>query len=178
MRLNFYPPRKLVLASLAATSVACTPIPIYQPPSDRVDRAHIKIDFQDESLLFGVAILYKVEKPILCGKPMKVERMVVISKGNPLISDQNPAGVYVPTGRRMTLSSMGLNDKNPACGRAFSFIPEAGKSYSLRVANNSDRYSGSKPCGEVDLLQYQSSVRTDGASVEVPSFQFEACVQN
>jgi len=173
MRHRLFARNCLVTVALVVTLSACTPIPIYKPPSDDVDRAHIKIDFQDQSLLFGVAMLYRVVNPIVCSQPMKVERMLIINKGNPLIKDLNPTGAEIASGKRMTFTLMGLHDGLASCGRAFSFVPEAGKQYALRASNDAVPYSSSKPCN-LDLLQYTSS---DGAAADVPSFQFEACLQ-
>ena len=104
---------------------------------------------------------------------MKVERMLVINKGNSLINDQNPTGVDIASGKRMAFTLMGLKDAFPTCGRAFSFVPEAVKRYALRALNNTDRSSSSKPCS-LDRLQYTSY---DEASADVASFHFEACLQ-
>jgi hypothetical protein len=104
---------------------------------------------------------------------MQGERMVVIKKGNPLITNQNPTGVHVVAGKRLTFSFVGLNDGHPACRRAFSFVPEADKRYVLRASNDAAPFSSSQDCNVTLMLD----ISPDEATTKVSTFQIEACSQ-
>lgn len=159
----------LLMVSLAS----CAPIPIYQPPTDTTQSAQLKLSLKDESRLLGVAIISRIEGDIICGEPLpNLQKMIVISKGNPLISNLNPSGVYIPAGRRFTLSAMGLNDGFRECGRIVSFVPKAGSRYEITLTNITTRTSDAPPTAcPIGLVEV-----TPGTSTKEPvETTYEQC---
>ena len=147
--------RPYMIAAVIALA-GCTPIPIYKSAAG-VDTAHIALSFQDQSILAGVAMISRIEGKITCGEPLpNLQRMIVISKGNPLITDVNREGVHIPANKRFTLVATGLNDGFSACGRVISFLPNAGSRYEIAMTNTTVRQSGAAPAacpiGLVEVL--------------------------
>ena len=168
------------IAVLTVSLNACAPIPIYQPPSDTKNSAHIRLSFEDESILAGVATVSRIEGDIICGEPLpNLERMIVISKGNPLITNVNPTGTYIPAGKKFTFSAVGLNDGFKGCGRVVSFFPKKGRHYEIGLTNKTLRnsYDESIPCPlqVFEVLQGDSGSEKEKSSVEIT---YEECRKN
>lgn len=125
---------------ISLLSAGCTPTPIYKEPIDLDGSARISLSLSDESLLAGIGIVGIVDGKIVCGEPLpNYRKMVVISKGNPLVKDLNRSGARVPAGQTITLSVSGLNDGFKGCGRIISFTPKSGGNYEIRMANKTMR---------------------------------------
>lgn len=117
-----------------------TPTPIYKEPTDIADTARLSLSLSDESLIAGIAIVGIVEGEIICGQPLpNYRKMIVISKGNPLVKDLNRNGALIPGGQKIVLSVSGLNDGFKGCGRTFSFTPKPNGNYEIGMANTTMR---------------------------------------
>jgi hypothetical protein len=125
---------------ISVLSSGCTPTPIYKEPMDLDHSARVSLSLSDESLISGIAIVGIVDGTIVCGEPLpNYRKMLVISKGNPLVKDLNRNGARVPAGQSITLSVSGLNDGFKGCGRLVSFTPKSGGNYEIGMANKTMR---------------------------------------
>lgn len=173
---RYFRRRYATILPLIVSVAACTPIPIYQPPSDTSQSAHLKLSLKDQSLLAGVAIISQTEGEIDCGEPLpNVKKMIVIAKGNPLISDLNPSGTYIPAGRKFTFVAMGLNDGFRECGRIVSFVPKTGSNYEITLTNTTIRspYSAPTVC-PIELIEVIPDTNAKGDVLPVETI-YEKC---
>jgi hypothetical protein len=156
-----------VVSILALTLTSCAAIPVYEPPTDLAQSAHLRLALKDQSLLAGVATIRHIDGDIICDQPLpNQKKMIVISKGNPLISDLNPSGTYIPAaGKKFTFMAMGLNDGFRECGRVVSFVPKAGNRYEITLVNAAMRGSNSQalacPVEIVDVSRKENPVSVD-----------------
>ena len=156
---------------------ACTPIPIYQPPANVSESAHIRLSLKDESLLSGVATISQIEGNIVCGEPLpNLKRLIVISKGNPLISNLNASGTYIPTGQKFTFSAIGLNDGFRGCGKIVSFVPQKTERYEITMANATDRSPSSAPVAcPIQVTKTSQSEGAKGVVAKPVAITYEQC---
>lgn len=170
--------RLLTTLLLAASLVSCSSIPIYQPPSDLSASAQLKLSFKDESFLTGIGQLSRTDGDIICKQKLpNYEKMIRISKGrisNPLVSNLNASGVYIPAGRKLTLSAMAVNDGFPPCNsRIISFVPKIGSIYQVNLTNTTVKLPVSAPAiCEMELVE----VSPDLGTQEPVEVTYEKCI--
>jgi hypothetical protein len=164
------------LLLLALLLASCTPVPIYKPPADTAQAAQLRLAFKDRSLLSGVATIARTEGENICGEPLpNYQKMIVISKGNPLISNLNESGTYIPAGRKFTLVAMGLTDGGKTCGRVLSFVPKTGSRYEITATNPMGGTVGADPGCAIQVVEVTDYNETNASPVRPVDFQYEEC---
>lgn len=127
-----------MVALLAGCGLAARP-PLYQSPPDTTGKAFLKLQYSHASILSGVGRVYRYEGSAAgpdCDKPLPgIQTLFVQSRGNPLVSDQNMEGIWIPAGARFYMQVRTLRDTAGICLQYPSFIPKNGASYVLHVAH-------------------------------------------
>lgn len=133
----------VVLVSLVA---GCAGLPDYvEPPTDAPSsKLTIKHDFEAPFLGYSTFINVHTEEES-CGKSFGSNsgaRLVVLDKGNPLISELNPGGVKLSIDKKYTF--MILSVAGPInCAIYTSFTPLANESYEIKVYGELHSFSTS-----------------------------------
>ncbi|CAN7417832.1 hypothetical protein [Rhizobacter sp. LjRoot28] len=124
--------------ALPIVLTACASQRPYEIPPTVTDRAHLQVEFAEESVLSGAV---RVDRRIAAHScdgalmnPLFVdsEQLVVVSKGNPLLSNLNLTGVWIPAGEKAVLAIMSLRDAR-SCSSVVAFDSVKDRRYALRV---------------------------------------------
>ncbi|MHA7681574.1 hypothetical protein [Cupriavidus sp. PET2-C1] len=154
------------LFSLAATIVilsGCATKTRYIEPNSAAPRARLSIDVQTVKLISGFATVDVVAGPSKCGQEYPdSKRAIVISRGNPLISNINAEGIWVNADQPIHLVTM-MGMDGFSCGQALSFTPEAGGNYQLRAVGQSSFNRYAAPTCKVQVV---SRSNPNGSDVE------------
>jgi len=122
--------------SLLITLAGCASIKEYEQAEPAIPRAFVKVRPEVSSLISSVSMISIVDEINYCGDPaVNLKRAYRRSDGNPLVTDLNIDGFWVPSGKRVPFSAVVLSDKG-TCGVWASFLPEAGKTYEIRMKGN------------------------------------------
>jgi hypothetical protein len=91
-----------------------------------------------------------------------------------LISNLNALGVYIPAGRKLTLSAMAVNDGFPPCNsRIISFVPKIGSVYQINLTNTTVKLPVPAPAiCEMELIE----VSADLSIKEPIEITYEKCI--
>lgn len=112
-------------------------MPEYIEPEPNTPTSTLKVtnDFDAPFLGYSTFVNTHTETEI-CGKSFGAKsaaRLIVLDKGNPLISELNPDGVKLSTGNKysfMIMSVAGMSN----CTIFAAFSPEAGQSYEIKTS--------------------------------------------
>lgn len=116
-----------------ACLAGCVAVPEYKQTATEATGAYLIPKVETSTLVSGAATVSLFDDPAVCGEPFPNLRHVFkISKGNPLISNLNADGAWVPANVKTNLSVMVLLDGG-FCGMAFSFTPKQGQRYQLNI---------------------------------------------
>ena len=131
---------------LVCLVAGCAGLPDYaEPPIDKpYSKLIIKQDFEAPFLGYSTFVnVHTEEEP--CGKSFGSDsgaRLVVLDKGNPLISELNPDGVKLSIDKKYTF--MILSVAGPInCAVYTSFRPKLSESYELKVSGELHSFSTS-----------------------------------
>lgn len=109
----------------------------YIEPNTAAPRAQLSIGVQTVKLISGFATVDVVAGASKCGEAYPdSKRAIVISQGNPLISNINAEGIWVNADKPIHLVTM-MGMDGFSCGQALSFTPEAGGNYELQAVGQS-----------------------------------------
>lgn len=157
----------------------CTVAPTYRLPEDVQDRAFLTLSYSESSLIAGTVKVSKFQPPAICGKVhSNPETVFVLSRGNPLISNVNPDGVWIPANSKFSFVAISMRDGLPACGYSASFTPKADRAYKLKVLHgvrNSNSEAGNCSVVVEEIISGNSDTKE---SIPEESFQLESCVQS
>lgn len=131
---------------LVCLVAGCAGLPDYaEPPTDTPSsKLLFKHDFEAPFLGYSTFVnVHTEEEP--CGKSFGSDsgaRLVVLDKGNPLISELNPDGVRLSIDKKYTF--MILSVAGPInCAIYTSFSPKANESYEIKVSGELHSFSRS-----------------------------------
>ena len=166
---------KIMLLGIAFLLGGCTPIPIYQQPPSGLARAFVKPVVTTEKIVAGAATVSATTGPATCGKEFPgLRKVLTVSHRNPLVSDLNSEGFWIPAGERFYFVAM-VHVDGAFCGQAASFVPAANGSYAMKLHGQSS-YSRYEPATcSVEITKIDSTRQMAEEKVD-PSFTLEACV--
>lgn len=152
----------------------CAGIPLYKIPDGVTQRASIKLDYSEQSLLSGVLIVSHLDGLPVCGERIaNQQKLFVSSRGNPLVSNVNAQGVQISAGEKFMFAATSLQDGwQPPCSLMASFTPSSGQSYKLVFMDRSFREV--KNCS-VEVVD--AALQEDGKDAKrlAPEFRLETC---
>ncbi|MDO6565925.1 hypothetical protein Q4561_02525 [Alteromonas sp. 1_MG-2023] len=132
----------------------CAGMPDYVEPKSTTPSATLKVTNDFDAPLLGYStFVHTHTETETCGKSFGAEsgaRLIVLDKGNPLISELNPDGVKLSAGRKysfMIMSVAGMQN----CIIYASFSPEADQNYEIKTFGKLRSYDNS--C-EAALFRY------------------------
>ena len=115
----------------------CVAIPEYKQIANNSNGAYIVPSLTTLKLLAGAATVDVVDSPAICGeKYLDPKRIFRLAQGNPMISNLNQDGAWVPSSMPINLVVMVMMD-GFNCGQAISFLPEQGGKYRLDISGKS-----------------------------------------
>jgi len=114
----------------------CVSAPTYVLPDSVTDRAFLKVDHKDRSIISGALRVDRRTEPPACSNLFMnpafqgSEKVIMKSFGNPLITDINPDGAWIPAGERLMFSAIWMADSSH-CTVTAAFTPEKNSHYVL-----------------------------------------------
>jgi len=117
-------------------AAGCVSAPTYVLPQDVADRAFLKVDHRDRSIISGALRVDRRTGPPACRNLLMnpafqgSEKLIMKSFGNPLITDVNPDGAWIPAGQKMIFSAIWMADSTH-CTVTAAFTPEKDVHYVL-----------------------------------------------
>ncbi len=135
MKIIFYRnPHYIFSVGLLFLLTGCSQVPVYTAPDASIDRARLKLEFTDESLLAGSVRVVHTSRLAVCRESLpNPERLFIRSNGNPLISNLNKDGVWIPAGKTFSISVRSVVDARVPCDVNASFNPQPSGSYILKI---------------------------------------------
>ncbi|MBB6578025.1 hypothetical protein HNP33_002093 [Comamonas odontotermitis] len=129
----------------------------YVEPKSDEPRARLNTNIKTSNIISVVTVVDVVDGNVKCGEKYQgAKRAIAISRGNPMVEDINPDGLWVNADREINLVMLMAND-GFACVHNAKFTPEAGGIYELKA-------SGHRATCQMQII---SRVEYDSSEVEV-----------
>jgi hypothetical protein len=107
----------------------CATQPVYVLP-ESAQKAFLKFDFVLHPMAISVAKVSTMGSDWDCNPSIpNAQTLVIISRGNPLVSDVNVAGLNIEAGKKLRVFA----DLIMVCSRYGSFTPKPGSTYDLKL---------------------------------------------
>lgn len=124
-----------VFASSLLYGCAAT-LPVYSEPMPLGEKAFVKFALNSPfPITVGEIVINEGE--VKCETMLNSrKKLFVRARGNPLISDENLAGVWLPAGRTVFLAARAITSAEHSCAIAGNFTPRSGVQYELRLGQS------------------------------------------
>jgi len=106
-------------------------MPSYASAPAQGERAFVKFDFSSPFPITVGQVLAAQDSGAL-------QKLFVRARGNPVIADVNPDGVWVAAGKTMGLSASATTSASRRCSASGQFTPRANVNYEIRLKQDAD----------------------------------------
>lgn len=125
----------LTVCALFATGCVTQP-PTYVSPASADAKAFVKFELTSQYPI-TVGQVFIFEGGTCNSSPSTGQKLFVRGRGNPLVSDINTDGVWLPAGKTVFLTGRAITSVSHTCAANATFTPRANVKYQLYLNQNS-----------------------------------------